>query len=75
MVNRIQRARKELGLEVSDRIHVLYVAPGELAVAAEEYADYIKGEVLALTFASGETALLETEIDGMRFAFDVRRAD
>ena len=76
MVNRIQRARKDAGFEVSDRIEVFYLADGELGLAATEHADYIKKEVLATelqavtTLESGN----ETEIDGMSFTFMLNKA-
>jgi isoleucyl-tRNA synthetase len=73
IVNRIQRSRKELGLEVSDRIEVVYAAEGDLAVAAKEYSDYIAGEVLATSFVAGETDQLAAQIDGMQLRFSIRK--
>ncbi len=74
MVNRIQRARKDLGFEVSDRIDVVYAADGELALAATEHEDYIKGEVLAVSFVQGspEESVAAT-VDDQPFAFSLVR--
>ncbi|MEO0425632.1 MAG: class I tRNA ligase family protein, partial [Pseudomonadota bacterium] len=73
IVNRIQRSRKEMGLEVSDRIEVVYAAEGDLATAATEHADYIAGEVLATSFTAGETDQLSAQIDGMDLRFSITR--
>lgn len=74
MVNRIQRARKDHGFDVSDRIVVVYSAAGELAQAALEHQDYIKGEVLALQWQAGEpAAAVAADIDGMAFTFSLAK--
>ena len=75
MVNRIQRARKDRGFEVSDRICVVYSAAGQLAQAADEHEDYIKGEVLALEWLAGEPeTATAADIDGMPFSFSLSKA-
>lgn len=50
--NRIQQARKEMGLHVADRIEVTYTATGAVEQAAQEHVEYIKGQVLALSFTA-----------------------
>ena len=47
----------------------------QVGLAAQESADYIKGEVLALTFVSDDATQTEADIDGMRFTFGLRKAD
>jgi isoleucyl-tRNA synthetase len=75
MVNRIQRARKDQGFHVSDRIEVVYNAQDELARAVAEHDAYIMFETLALSFESGDqVAGTVAEIDGMTFAFDITKA-
>ena len=71
MVNRIQRARKDQGFAVSDRIKVVYDADGELAAAAAEHSEYIAAETLALEFAAGavDGDPVAAEIDGQPFSF------
>lgn len=78
MVNRIQRARKDLGFEVSDRIEVVYDTTDELKQAAQEHAEYIRAEVLALKFEAANLQnggeVQEADIDGSRFAFGLTLA-
>ena len=78
VVNRIQRARKDQGFDVSDRVAVTYAAQGELAQAIAEHRDYIMGETLCLDLQSAdEEALSEgavvTEIDGNRLRLSIQR--
>ena len=78
VVNRIQRARKDQGFDVSDRIAVTYAAQGELAQAIAEHQDYIMGETLCLDLQSAdEEALSEgaavIEIDGNRLRLSIQR--
>jgi isoleucyl-tRNA synthetase len=48
LVNRIQRLRRDSGLEVSDRIRLWIGGDPDAATAAERHKDYIAGETLAL---------------------------
>jgi isoleucyl-tRNA synthetase len=47
VVSRVQRLRKETGLEVSDRIRLAVAAPEEVQEALREHLSWIAGEVLA----------------------------
>ena len=78
VVNRIQRARKDQGFDVSDRVAVTYAAQGELAQAIAEHRDYIMGETLCLDLQSvDEEALSDgaavTDIDGNRLRLSIQR--
>ncbi|MEC7419698.1 MAG: isoleucine--tRNA ligase [Pseudomonadota bacterium] len=78
VVNRIQRARKDQGFDVSDRVAVTYAAQGELAQAIADHRDYIMGETLCLDLQSAnEEALSEgaavIEIDGNRLRLSIQR--
>jgi isoleucyl-tRNA synthetase len=53
LVSRVQRLRKEAGLQVSDRIRLRVAGPAEVEAAAEAHAGYIAGEVLATAFRVG----------------------
>jgi isoleucyl-tRNA synthetase len=53
VVNRIQKTRKDSGLNVADRIDVRYRAEGELAEAIKEHAEYIKQETLCHSLETG----------------------
>ena len=48
LVRHIQNIRKEIGLDVADRIRIAYVAGDELAAAVKAHSDYLAGETLAL---------------------------
>ena len=78
VVNRIQRGRKDLGFEVSDRVIVRYAATGDLAQAIAEHRDYVMRETLCLDlapvaqeFAAG--AATTAEIDGQTLGFTIQR--
>ena len=43
----MQQARKQAGLDVTDRIVLTVDAPEEVVAAAREYEEFIAGEVLA----------------------------
>ena len=76
VVNRIQRARKERGFKVSDRVDVIYEAQGELGEAMFEMADYIAGEVLALDFKAGQPSedFVKSSVDGNELIFSLSLA-
>ena len=72
VVNRIQRERKERGLSVSDRIHVVFHAEGVLAQAIAEHQDYIMGETLCLVMDLDATPQdVTAEIDEHAFSFQL----
>lgn len=54
IVHAIQSARKEAGLEVTDRIALRLTGAPELIAAAETHEDYIAAETLATSFVTGE---------------------
>jgi isoleucyl-tRNA synthetase len=76
VVNRIQSARKEAGLDYADRIRVRYRASGDLAAAIRNHAAWISGETLALELAlDGDRAeLKDAPIDEQDFALAIERA-
>lgn len=70
VVNRVQNIRKEVGLEVSDRIRLGITGVSELETAVEAFKAYVSGETLAedLTIGSLPEACLVTqdlEINGL----------
>jgi isoleucyl-tRNA synthetase len=77
IVNRIQRRRKELDLNVADRIEVCFAGDRVLVEAAAEHRDYIAAETLATGFVEGDpgSQAADSEIDGKAFRFSVVRAD
>jgi isoleucyl-tRNA synthetase len=69
VVRAVQEARKQAGLEVSDRIQLRVDAQGDTAEAIKRFADYIKGETLAVEL--NETAFspaFESQGDSARIA-------
>ena len=70
-VNRIQRARKDRGFEVSDRIRVRYRGEPALESAIETHREYIARETLATDFGRGgtDTVVVDAVIDGKGVAF------
>lgn len=74
IVRTIQRARKDSGLHVADRIRVRFSAGGALAQAIDEHAGYIWGETLTVDSATDTNAERFVEdIDGHRFGFSVEK--
>ena len=70
-VNRIQRARKDRGFDVSDRIRVRYRGEPALESAIETHREYIARETLATDFGRGgtDTVAVDAVIDGKGVAF------
>ena len=79
IVNRIQRARKDSGFDVSDRIGVAYQCGDELEQAIAAHRDRIAGEVLARRFVPGAGLgdAFETSVDGrpLKFALEAASGD
>jgi isoleucyl-tRNA synthetase len=73
IVNRIQRHRKDLALNVADRIEVRYRGDQELLRAAAEHRDYIMEETLAVSFDADEALqdAVDVTIDERPFRFAV----
>jgi isoleucyl-tRNA synthetase len=61
VVRLIQDRRKQMGLNVEDRIHTRYEADGMLVRAIEKHADYIKNETLSITLDKGRAEGFEGE--------------
>jgi isoleucyl-tRNA synthetase len=65
LVNRIQSARRQLGLDVSDRITVHWASPDSVIAAAfRNHADLIAQEVLATGIAEADLADVESTMIG-----------
>lgn len=78
LVNRVQRLRKEAGLEYTDRITLSVDGPPELLHAVEAHASFIRGETLTRDLVlgpdAGREATLETiTLDGLAARVAVRR--
>ena len=71
VVNRIQRSRRELGLHVTDRVHIAYAGDAELEAAIAEHRSYIAGETLALRLEPGGADALSATIDGKPLQYTI----
>jgi isoleucyl-tRNA synthetase len=73
VVSRVQRLRKEAGLEVSDRIVLAVAAPAAVQDALRSHSAWIAGEVLARELIIGDElpatpawlAVAEVDLDGL----------
>jgi isoleucyl-tRNA synthetase len=76
IVNRVQQARKDRGLQVADRISLNLFGNADLLVAAEAHREYLMAEVLALTLVLAEpedgdpeVSVVDATIDGKPLQF------
>jgi isoleucyl-tRNA synthetase len=80
IVRAVQLARKEAGLEVTDRIALGLTGDAEMLEVAREHEAYIVGETLATDFnldgaaGDGTGRVSETTIEGLQLKISVRRA-
>ncbi len=77
VVSRVQRLRREAGLEVSDRIRLSLAGAESVERAAREHAEYISAETLAVSFDVGavEGSATEVAIDELNAIIGVERAN
>ena len=77
-VRRVQDLRKQIGLDIADRIRIYYDATPDLSNAVEHFKNYIMGETLALTLQSGKIppqfTPFEDNFDGERLALALEKA-
>ena len=62
LIRLVQQARKEMGLNVSDRIHLTYVAEGKYAESLIQFGARLQEETLALSLVQAEPAGFITEL-------------
>ncbi len=74
IVHAVQIARKDAGLEITDRIELALGGDEELLDAARAHEDYLAGEVLATSVAYDGGGGAAAEIDGHRLAISVARS-
>jgi isoleucyl-tRNA synthetase len=81
LVNRIQRLRKDSGLEITDRIALGVFGPEEVRGAADAWREFIAGETLAVEVTVSESggpdgwqAHREVDLDGIPAQVALRRA-
>ena len=79
VVNRVQRLRKDGGLEITDRIHLFVGGDAEVTASTEAHRDLIMGETLATTLdldgdPSGYEHARDVELDGRAATIGLRRS-
>ncbi len=77
LVNRVQRQRRETGLEVSDRIRLALSGDGDVVAAARQHAEYIAGETLATQYEvkdAPDADVPVTDVDGHAATIEISRA-
>ncbi len=74
IVHAVQNARKEAGLEITDRIELALGGDEELLDAARAHQHYLAGEVLATAIAYDATEGAEAKIDGRELRIAVALA-
>ncbi len=77
IVHSVQNARRDAGLDITDRIELSLGGDAELMAAAGEHEDYIRGEVLATSVALDADGGEAAAVDGreLRIGVAVAAAD
>ncbi len=78
LVNRIQRLRKDAGLDITDRIELGVAGPDSILDAARTHETFIGSETLALAVRVGDASddyphVREVDIDGISATIGLRR--
>jgi isoleucyl-tRNA synthetase len=74
IVHAVQNARKEAGLDITDRIELGLGGDEELLAAAREHQPYIAGEVLATAVAYDAADGVTAKLDGRELHIVITRA-
>jgi isoleucyl-tRNA synthetase len=75
IVHAVQNARRDAGLEITDRIALALAGDPDLLAAAQAHQDYLAAEVLATSVSYGEAANgAAAKIDGRQLHIAVARA-
>src|SRR6476659_5447278 len=72
IVHAVQNARKEAGLEITDRIELSLGGDEELLEAARAHESYVSGEVLATAVAYEATDGVTAKLDGHELKINLR---
>ena len=74
LINRIQNIRKEIGLEITDRINVTLSPDSKVEAALAGFADYIKAQVLADNVCIADNDGMAAEIEDLNINIKVAKA-
>ena len=70
----IQDTRKEIGLDVSDRINMTYSASPALGAAIEQHRDRIMRDALIKNMSQSENGMYNKEIEGYNISISIEKA-
>jgi isoleucyl-tRNA synthetase len=73
IVHAVQNARKEAGLEITDRIELSLGGDDELLAAAQAHEPYLAGEVLATAVAYDAADGVTAKLDGRELKIELSR--
>ena len=71
LINRIQNIRKDSGLDITDRIAVTLSPNEQMNAAVNNFADYIKAQVLANNIDIAENNGVEAEFDDFKINIQI----
>jgi isoleucyl-tRNA synthetase len=74
LVRALNDLRKEVGLDIADRIRLVIAADGPVADALAAHRDYVMAEVLAIELEAGGASTHTVTIDGQAVGVDIARA-
>jgi isoleucyl-tRNA synthetase len=78
LVNRVQKQRKDMGLDLTDRIVLHWETLPEMMVVVEEFGAYIAGEVLAdrlQPLAHTRETAIQVDLEGLILQIDVEKVE
>ncbi|MDF7800951.1 isoleucine--tRNA ligase [Pontiellaceae bacterium B1224] len=76
-VNKVQNLRKEMDLEITQRIHIAFSSDESIELAVASHRNYIEGETLALSCekaANGGEKITEIDLNGHACAVSITAA-
>lgn len=73
IVSKVQQMRKNVNLELTDRIIINYNATEEIIAAVNEYADYIKRETLATEIKVSDDTTEEFSVNDSVIKIAIRK--
>jgi isoleucyl-tRNA synthetase len=73
LVNKINTMRREMGLEVTDRIRISIETSPRVKECFAKYREYIQGEVLAVDVQFGPTSGTDWDLNGERTVIELSR--
>ena len=74
IINRVQNIRKDSGLEITDRIHIVLAPNAEIEQAVKGFGDYIKTQVLADDITISPNDGIEVEFDDFKLNIQVTKS-